>query len=180
MLSYHFILGIYPMWLWCIIVNRLLYLFCSHFKVFLDLYSGEVFFSNSLSSWCFLSHFHIRIMLASCCEGETIFSSSVFFLGRLWEELVLTMQSQTGLKQLRMHACFKLLLELASEVILSWTFYYWEGFDYRRNSLTFYRCSHILYFFLESVSVICVFLGMYAFHLSYLIYWHIIVHGISL
>ena len=103
-----------------------------------------------------------------------------FFLGRLWEELVLTMQSQTGLKQLRMHACFKLLLELASEVILSWTFYYWEGFDYRRNSLTFYRCSHILYFFLESVSVICVFLGMYAFHLSYLIYWHIIVHGISL
>ena len=147
MLSYHFILGIYPMWLWCIIVNRLLYLFCSHFKVFLDLYSGEVFFSNSLSSWCFFVSFSYQDNVGLMLWRRNDFLLFCFFLGRLWEELVLTMQSQTGLKQLRMHACFKLLLELASEVILSWTFYYWEGFDYRRNSLTFYRCSHILYFF---------------------------------
>lgn len=32
------------------------------------------------------------------------------------------------------------------------------------------------YFFLESVSVVCVFIVTFPFNLSYLLYWHTVVH----
>lgn len=37
-----------------------------------------------------------------------------------------------------------------------------------------------LYFFLESVSIVYVFLGICLFHVSYLVYWHITVESIPL
>ena len=83
---------------------------------------------------------------------------------------MLTMQSQTGLKQLSMHAYFKLLLEFASEVILFWTFFIGKIFITDAIPLLFIDIVIFPIFFLESVLVSWGFLGMYAFHLSYLIY----------
>lgn len=52
-------------------------------------------------------------------------------------------------------------------------FWCWEVFDYWVNLFTCYRFVHIFCF--ESVLVIFLFLGIYPFHLCYLICWHKIV-----
>lgn len=51
-----------------------------------------------------------------------------------------------------------------------------EGIKLLKQFFTCYRFIQILYFFLESVSVVCVFLGIWPFDLSCLIYLYEVVH----
>ena len=165
MLSYHFIYGIYPMWLWSVILLTGCCICFAHIFKYFWIFIQEKYFSLILFlrdvfiSFSYQDNIGLMLFLLFCFFGQSLRGIGANHA-----------KSQTGLKQLSMHAYFKLLLEFASKVILSWSFFIGKIFITDAIPLLFRDIVIFPIFFLESVLVICVFLGMYAFHLSYLIY----------
>ena len=85
-----------------------------------------------------------------------------------------------SLCRLQYYFFFKYWVEFSSKVIWTWSFLCGKVLNYKVNLFIRYSAIRVTNFLLERALVVCVFQGIFLYHLSCQMYWHKVVHYILL